>query len=107
MHMENGMGTIEERFEARVRAAIGECHQLGYHPHDFESMLASTSAVRVAEKLVVSGNIQTGLKRLAQLGRLDLSMEAMVLDPEFAVLFDLPLRRAAIWRLEELKRHPE
>ena len=97
------MSQLEQTFEARVRAALLECHRLGYYPHDFEGMLASASAARVAEKLVTSGELQTGLKRLAQMGRLDLSVESIMLEPEFESLFNKTLRDAAQWRLNQVK----
>jgi len=104
-HQEKNLSELERQFEAKVRAALRECHQLGYHAHDFESMLTNASAVKVAEKLVVSGDIQSGLKRLAQMGRPDLSVEAMMLEPQFELLFAKSLRDAARWRLEQVRSH--
>ncbi|SRR6266568_1257889 len=97
------MCQIEEDFEVRIRAALRECHQLGYHPHDFEGMLSTASAARVAEKLVTSGELQVGLKRLAQMGRLDLSVESIMLESQFKPLFNIQLRDAARWRLDQVK----
>lgn len=97
------MSTPEQSFEEKVRAALVECHRLGYHPSDFEGMLATASAARVTEKLVQSGEIQTGLKRLAQMGRLDLSVESIMLELEFSSLFSTQLREAAQWRLNQVK----
>ncbi len=59
------MTELEQAFEARVTAAVAESHRLGYHPSDFEGMLRNAPAVRVAEKLVASGDLQSGLHRLA------------------------------------------
>jgi len=99
------MSQLEQDFAARIRVAVLECRRLGYNPNDFEGMLAGASAARVAEKLVVSGDLQTGLKRLAQMGRLDLSVEAIMLEPPFEMLFAKPLRDAARWRLDQVKAH--
>jgi hypothetical protein len=52
------MSQLEQDFEARVRVALLECHRLGYHPSDFEGMLANANAAYVAEKLVVSSELQ-------------------------------------------------
>ncbi len=93
---------LEQSFQARIRAALLECHRIGYHPSDFESMLDSSPAVRVARNLVMSGNLQSGLKRLAQMGRLDLSIESIVLEEEFQPLFSLAHRAAAQWRLNQV-----
>lgn len=99
------MSQLEQDFEAKVRDALLECHRLGYHPSDFEGMLANASAAHVAEKLVASGELQTGLKKLAQMGRLDLSVEFIMLEPQFESLFKKPLREAAQWRLDQVKSH--
>ena len=96
------MTELEKSFDAKVRAALLECHRIGYHPHDFEGMLANTTAAKLAEKLVISGELQTGFKRLAQMGRLDLSVEAIMLGPEYESLFTSPVRAAARWRLDQL-----
>lgn len=98
------MSPLEQSFEARVRAAVQECHRIGYHPSDFEAMLANASAARVAERLVTSGDLQTGLRRLAKMGRLELSVESIMLEPEFQDLFkSADIRAAAQWRLDQVR----
>ncbi|MHB1174067.1 MAG: hypothetical protein ACYCZJ_02945 [Sulfuriferula sp.] len=100
------MSQLENDFEARIRAALLECHRLGYHPSDFEGMLANASAAHVTEKLVTSGVLQAGFKRLAKMGRLDLSVEFIMLEPQFESLFsNKQLREAAQWRLNEVIQH--
>ncbi len=96
------MSGLENIFEARIREALIECHELGYHPHDFEGMLANASAARVAIKLVTSGELQSGLKKLSQMGRLDLSVESIILETQFESLFKTPIRDAARWRLDQV-----
>ncbi len=98
------MTELEQAFEARVTAAVAECHRLGYHPSDFEGMLRNAPAVRVAEKLVASGGLQSGLHRLAAMERLDLAIESIMLESTFASLFSPPLREAAQWRLDQVRR---
>lgn len=97
------MKPLEKEFEARVRRAIQECRQLGYNPTDFESMLATSSAVALAERFVTSGDIQSGLKRVVSLGRPDLSIESLMLEPPFQPLFHQQLLAAARWRLDQAK----
>ena len=99
------MNFLEQDFERRVRSALSECHQLGYHPRDFEGMLSNSSAVLVTRRLVTSGNIQAGLNRLAEMGRLDLSVESIMLETVFESLFEKPLRDAAQWRLNQVSPH--
>lgn len=66
-------------------------------------MLESYDAVSLAERLVTSGDIQSGLKRLANLGHTELSIEAIMLEPEFKSLFHHRLLAAAQWRLDQAK----
>jgi len=83
-------------------AACEESARLGYAPTEFEAMIKMNGGVRTAQKLVLSSEIQSGLKKLKKLGRLDLSMEAIMLLPEFAPLFSEGELAAARWRLDSL-----
>lgn len=97
------MRQVEHDFMTRLKVAIEECHRLGYHPNDFEGMLSNASAVHVAEKLVTSSELQAGLKKLSKMGRLDLSVESIMLEPQFSTLFKKQLLDAAQWRLDQVK----
>ena len=44
-------------------------------------MVERHGAVEAAKRLLVNGDIQTGLLRLLRLGRVDLTVEHAVLDP--------------------------
>lgn len=96
------MSNLAQEFAARLHAAILECHRLKYHPTRFEQMLQSSDAVTLAKKLVASGELQDGLKKLKGMGRLDLSMEEIMLEPKFAPLFAKQELDAARWRLSQL-----
>ena len=100
-------GTIEElsgEFASRLREAIDLCRELGYSPSRFEQMLnSSPSAVTLAKKLAVSSEIQDGLKRIAKLGRLELSMESIMLEEKFKALFSDQVLQAAQWRLDTVR----
>jgi len=93
---------VQDQFSARVRAAIEECHSLGYHPTRFQQMLEESDAVSVAKRMVVSGELQDGLRRLKSMNRLDLSVESIMLESEFVGLFSPQERAAAQWRLDQL-----
>lgn len=93
------MNTLETDFERRVRSAVEECKSLGYYPRNFEDMLQASGAVRVAENLVTSGTIQSGLKRLQSMGRIDLAIESIMLEPRFQPLFRSLTLDAARWHL--------
>lgn len=100
-------GTIEElsgEFASRLRAAIDLCRELGYSPSRFEQMLnSSPTAVSLAKKLVVSSELQDGLKRIHKLGRLDLAMESIMLEEKFKPLFSDQVLQAARWRLDTVR----
>ena len=99
---------LEIKFDGAVRAAAREASALGYFQHNFLSMLASYGGVALAKKLVVNGELQSGLQRLAGMGRLDLSIEHLVARTlEFAPLFDKAVRDAAEWRLSQLESGPK
>jgi hypothetical protein len=95
---------VESAFSSRVKEALEECRRLGYHPHYFEDMLATFGAVRLAEKLVTSADIQSGLITLGQMGRLDLAIESIMLEAEFNDLFRASFLDAARWHLQEARK---
>lgn len=94
---------MEAEFSERLRDAIRQSHDLGYHPTRFEKMLNEQGALGLARKLVKSGELQDGLKDLAKLGRKDLSMESIMLEPQFKPLFSIAELQAAKWRLAQLQ----
>jgi len=91
----------EESFNARLRAAIEMCRELGYHPNRFVQMLDSIGAVATATKLVASGDLHDGFRELVGRSRADLTMESIMLEPEFASLFTRAQLAAARWRLDQ------
>ena len=97
------MADLQSEFNQRLRAALRECHELGYHPTRFEQMLESKDGVQVAKQLVKSGELQDGLKKLKQMSRLDLAMEHLMLEPSFSPLFTQQELAAADWRLKQLQ----
>jgi hypothetical protein len=61
------------KFNRRLHDSIVQCISLGYRPSDFIEMLDKTEGVSLAKKLVATGKIQSGLKRVKALGRPDLA----------------------------------
>ena len=65
-----------------LEAFVDESLQLfatrGYHPHEFIRMREQYGTVDAVERLVRSGEIQSGFKRLQGLRMLDRSMEGTV-----------------------------
>lgn len=101
--MQGNIDQLEAEFATRLRLAVIECHRIGYHPTRFEQMLDKGGAVATAKKLVISGDLQDGLIKLAHLGLLSLTMEAIMLEEQFIPLFTHAEREAAKWRLAQVK----
>jgi len=94
--------TPEAKFTRALRETCRKSAKLGYYPSDFEGMLDKVGGVSVARKLVASGDIQSGLKRLKKLNSLELSMEYHMLADEFRGLFTDAELEAAEWRLRQV-----
>lgn len=93
---------IVARFDEAVRTSITESRTAGYNPTEFESMLNDRSAFELAIHFFKNGSIQSGLKRLKSMGRLDLAIESIALRPEYESIF-LPAELAsARWRLDQV-----
>lgn len=92
---------LERLFTARLRAAIEICRQLGYNPSRFERMLNDRGGLGTARHLIASGELQDGFLEVVGMGRSELTMESIMLEDEFAPLFNLHQRNAALWRLQQ------
>jgi hypothetical protein len=87
-------------FEATLGEAWRRCR---YNPHYFAEMLREHGPVETAKRLLrPTEDPQYGLFRLADCGRLDLSVEAIVLKPIYAPLFTQVERGVARERLDRL-----
>lgn len=96
---------LEHEFADAMRASCRESVGLGYYPTRFLEALERKGAVAYARQLVASADLQSGLRRLCALGRLDLSIEHLIAeDPRFLELFSEDDREAARWRLEQVRR---
>lgn len=92
---------MRDAFAAAVQAAVDESRSIGHSPDILIEMLQQRHAVEVAKQLVVSGKIQQGFLKMREIGRLDLSIENLMLQPQFAGLFSPQELDAARWRLEQ------
>jgi hypothetical protein len=102
---EGAMTDVEARFEQdmveKVYRAAGR--ETGYWAGYFLKSIKQYGGVGAARRLLERGGVSTGLARLASLGRLDLAMEALVLDPAYAELFSAEERQVAARRLEQAR----
>ncbi|MEJ6500987.1 MAG: hypothetical protein QNL16_00465 [Rhodobacterales bacterium] len=94
--------SLEKKFADELLATCDEAAKLGYVANEFAAMLETSGGVQTAKKLVRSGEIQSGLLRLRDLGRLDLATEAVMLRPEFKELFNKDHLDAASWHLDQM-----
>lgn len=74
---------------------------LGYRPTEFRSMVEKLGGVTSAKQLINKPRVSEGFGRLWELGRLDLSVEALVLRPEWQALFEAEEKARARQRLTE------
>jgi hypothetical protein len=66
--------------EAFIDESLRQFASRHYYPKEFNRMRAQYGTVSTIEKLVKSGEIQSGFRRLQQLHLLERSMEAAVLQ---------------------------
>ena len=95
------MNQLEMQFHADMvniyKTAKKEC---GYNATRFLQLIANKGGVEAARQLIIK---QTdGFSALAEFGRLDLSVEAYILKPQYASLFTEAEREVCRERLKEL-----
>ncbi len=88
------------RFEAAfVEVALAWKLETGYAWRRLRPMVARYTAVGTVKRQVIKPGVSPGFQKLKDSGRLDLTIEALVLRPEFAPLFTRPEKEAARRRL--------
>ena len=90
-------GSIE--LENFINESIARSKQRDYNPFIFVQMRERHGTVEAMKKLVVSGEVQSGFRRLKELNMLELSIEAAIL--KFPDEFTSEEQDAARWRLEQ------
>lgn len=78
----------------------------GYNPSYFLQMVADHGAVGAVRRLLQTPDTQAGLTSLWEIGRLDMSCEAAILDPRYATLFTLTEKWEARKRLRAMNYPP-
>ena len=74
------MTDVERRFAEAMLAIYREAKEIGYTPSVLLRMLHEKGALRTARQLINASRPSDGYTRLWELGRLDLSVEAVVHD---------------------------
>ena len=78
--------------------------EAGYNATLFLRMLSEYGPVQTAHRLLAATHVSDGLTALWEKGRLDLTVEAVVLRPEFRGLFTEEEIEIAEGRLEQYRR---
>jgi hypothetical protein len=94
-----GAPRLERQFAMRLEAQLKEVEKNGIKPRVFRSRVEADGAVRVCRDMATSHAPSTMFMLLWQRDRLDLTVEQLMLEPEFAPLWDLPVRMALESRL--------
>ena len=99
------MSELETRFESemieKVYRTAGK--ETGYWASYFLRAVRSQGGVETARRLLQQKGLSKGLLRLREKDRLDLSMETLVLAPEYRALFTDEERAIASRRLTEAR----
>jgi hypothetical protein len=94
------MDILINKFSSDMESIYHTASKLGYTPTFFWKMVQSMGGYQAAKKLIYTKNPSSGLTRLWDLRRLDLSVEAHVIKPEYSSLFSEEERRICTERLE-------
>jgi hypothetical protein len=87
--------------EAFVDEAIRLSKERGYNPTIFVGMRHQHGTIDAIERLVQSGDMQSGFKRLKQLDLIDWTIEAAV--KKFPTEFSHNAKQCAEWRLQQVR----
>jgi hypothetical protein len=99
----------EAAYEQATWEAIAECRHLTppYEPTAWIAMVHRWGAAEAARRLLISGDIQDGFRRLIAAGRHDLTVEWSALQPRWNAIFGAPHQEAARWRLRQAGINPD
>ena len=94
---------MEDNFKRELLRAVDVCiSRCRYRPSYFLQMLENYGAVGTAVKLVTANKFREGFTKLWELGRLDLSAEAIMLRSPYRQLFSKEVLDKASERLTAL-----
>ena len=102
------MTDLEKKFDRAMREIyLQSKRECGYNATRFLQLVGEKGGLAAAKQLIAKPGGTDGFTTLWEHGRLDLSVEAHVLKPEFAPLFSDEERRLCRARLEEFGFTPE
>lgn len=91
---------IERQFHVEMEGNYRAAIEIGYHATRFWGMVIEHGGLEAAKRLLRAPKEQSGLTQLWELRRLDLSVEALVLQERWDTLFSDEERQKARNRLE-------
>ena len=101
------MSALERQFHAAMLNTYDiAAKKCGYHARAFLRMVQEHGGVEAGHRLLRGSNISSGLMQLKRCDLLGISVEAIVLKPEFGALFSDAERAEARRRLAELNYQP-
>ncbi len=92
--------SLEAQFHQEMLRIYDEASALGYYPIRFLQMVEEHGGVEAARRLLAGDELPNGFVRLFELGRLDLTVESLVLREPWRGLFQDHELEAAERRLE-------
>lgn len=94
-------------FDSTVVVLVDRCvAELRYNPRYFRVMITQHGALGATRRLLAAPAVSDGFVKLWENGRLDLTAEALVVEPRFRDLFTEEERRTAQRRLEDFGYSP-
>jgi hypothetical protein len=87
--------------EAFVDESLRLSKARGHNPSVFVAMRHQLGTIDAIERLVQSGDLQSGFKRLKQLGLIDWTIETAV--TKFPAEFSQNAKQCAEWRLQQIR----
>jgi hypothetical protein len=103
------MTPLEKEFETAMLDTYEQAKHYKYYPTYFLRMVHEHGGVGAAKRLLAAKDAQQGLFTLWELGGLEFSMEALVLQEHFQVLFteaEIAEARRRLDKLGYFKTHP-
>lgn len=92
---------LQTEFHQEMLRIYAEASVFGYRPTYFLRMVNEQGGLTAARKLLRDGTVSDGFVRLWQEGRLDISVEAVVLDPQWRGMFTSDELAVAQMRLDD------
>lgn len=98
---------VKAQFHQEMLRIYKEAAGFGYRPTYFLRMVNEQGGLVAARKLLRDGTVSYGFVQLWRKGRLDISVEAVVLDPRWRDLFTSNELDVARRRLEDAGFKPQ